>query len=789
MLRNAARIAIRHLNKNKVVSIINIMGLSLGLATCLVAGLYIKHELSADKFHEDLHSIYRITVQMKAYAMSGTPYLFAETVGKEIPQVQSSVRTADQQTVVRINEESFKNEILFADSNFLTFFTFPLESGNRQKALSNLRQVVISQRIKEKYFDGANPIGETIQIELDNVFEDFAIAGIAKPTPTYSSLDFDFVIPMENRYSKNPGQRNDWGQFFMTTFLKLKPSDVPAVEKAMPQFVQRHFPDQITPEGKPSMNFVLRAFADHHLNEGFPGGGLRQGKTASSLLIFGGIALIILLLACFNFMNLTNAQSSRRAIEVGIKKVVGAGRSQLIRQFLSEAIVLSFIAAGLGLCIAELSLFIFRDLLQISVSLFDLRHVDIYAGLIAITITTGILAGIYPALVLANVRTIGILKKHYRVGGSNWLTRSILSFQFALSIILIVCAIVMWKQQNYMLEKDLGYNEEQVLLINIPQRDTSSINFLKGEIRKLPEVVNVAKTSSALTLGSNATIYTTEDKRSLFLSLISIDEDYLTTLEMNLIQGENFKTGHNRKSAIIVNEKFLQELGLQDSVGIPLGRNISWLTRPTIIGVVKDFHHAAMKYEISPLVFLYNEPFDSFYLMVRLNSGQTGDGLSKIRSLWSSALPNSTFEFSFLDDNVNKQYEADQRWSIIITLATSMAIFLSILGLLGLATFTAEQRKKEIGIRKVLGASLRQIVSLLLQNYLWLIILAFILSIPASYYLMNQYWLSQFAYKIEIGPLEYVATLVIVLLIAGFAVGSQTLRAALQNPVDVLKEE
>jgi putative ABC transport system permease protein len=789
MLRNSIKISLRHLQKNPGVSFINIIGLALGLATCLVAALYIKHELSADKFHEDLSLIHRVTVKMKEYSMNGTPYLFGETAQKEIPQVQSFVKTSDQKTSIRIQDDTFKNEVLFADPNFLTFFTFPLEAGNRAKALSGLRNVVISEMIKQKYYKNENALGQTIQIELDNKFEDFEIAGVASPTPTYSSIQFDFLIPLENKFSNDPARRDNWGNFFYTTFLKINPSDIPAVESAMPGFLLRHLPNDVTPEGKPRMAFVMHPLKDHHLSEGFEGGGLRGGKSAKSLLVFGGIAIIILMLACFNFMNITNAQSSRRAIEVGIKKVVGAMRFQLVRQFLSETVILSFLAAALGLVIAELALFVFRDLLQVTVSLFDIQHLDVYAGLVVITVLTGVLAGFYPAIVLASVKTVGILKKQYKVGGTNLLTRSILAMQFMLSIILIVCAIVMWQQQKYIGEKDLGYNEDQVLLVEVPVRDTASMEYLKTEIKKLAEVVNVSKTSSALTLGSDATLHTTQDKRTVFLSLISIDEDYLSTLEMKLTRGENFKDGATRKNSIIVNEKLLRELNLEDSVGIPLGADISYLSRPTIIGVVKDFHHSAMKYEISPLIFLHNESFNHFYLMVRLAPGQTMAGLSKIRSLWERKIPDSTFEFSFLDDNVNKQYEAEQRWSKIITLATGMAILLSILGLVGLATFTAEQRKKEIGIRKVLGASVQEIITLLMHNYLWLIAIAFIAAIPVSYYIMNQYWLNQFAYKIEVGAVVYLVALILVAGIASVAIGSQTFRAAARNPMDVLKEE
>lgn len=788
MIRNYIKITLRHFRRNQFISLINLLGLSLGLATCLVAGLYIKHELSADKFHEDLNSIYRITVQMKQYSMNGTPYLFAETAEKEIPGIISSLKTSDQESFTRINNETFKHNILFADPKFLTFFTFPLASGNRENALSGLKQVVISHEMKEKYFPDTNPLGQTIQIEIDNQFQDFEISGVAKPTPSYSSMYFDFVVPLENKYAKDPKLKEDWGRFFLTTFVKTTPENLTAIENAMPAFSAAHFPNDRTPEGKPSFNFVLNPFADHHLREGFDGGGLRGGKNGRSLIVFAGIAMVILLLACFNFMNLTNAQSSRRVIEVGIKKVVGAMRFQLMRQFLTEALTLSVIAAIIALGIAELCLFVFTDLLQASISLFDGSNIDVYAGLVIVTLFTGVLAGIYPALVLSNLNTISTFKKHFRVGGSNWVTRSILSLQFGLSIILIVCAIVMWKQQRFIAETDLGYNEEQILRIDIQEKDTASIRYLKNEIKKLSEVVNATSTSSALTLGSNVTIFNTEDGRSLFINLISIDEDYLSTLEMDLVKGENFKSGSGSIS-IIVNETFVRELNLEDSIGMPLGRNISHLDNPTILGVVKDFHHSAMKYEIAPLMFLYDDPFNSYYLMARLSPGQTTAGLQKIRSVWEKTVPNSPFEFSFLDDNVNKQYDAEVRWSSIISLATGMAIFLSILGLIGLAMFTAEKRRKEIGIRKVLGASMSQLVNLLSRDYMWLIAIAFVMAIPLSYYVMTNYWLNNFAYKIEIDFVIYALALLAVIAVTALSIGSQTIRAAMQNPADTLKEE
>jgi putative ABC transport system permease protein len=789
MIRNYIIVALRHFKRNQVTSIINVLGLSLGLATCLVAGLYIKHDLSADRFHEDRESIFRVTAQMGQFIMNGTPYLFAETAAKEIPEIEATLRTMEMEATLRVNHEIFKNEIIFADANFLRFFTFPLAEGNRDKALSALRQVVISHEMKERHFPGQSALGERIAIQLDTAFYDFEVSGVAQPTPAHSSMYFDFVIPLENRYLKDPQEKQDWGRFFLTTFLKIEPHRVQAVDNALPDFRKRHFP--ANPQGTAmSQKFVLNPYADHYLGNQSGGGGLRNGKSGQALFIFGGIGLVILLLASFNFMNLANAQASRRAVEVGVKKVVGAGKKQLVRQFLIEALVLSFIACLVSLGLTELGLFMFRDLLQMDISFFDVKNVDIHIGLVIITVITGVLAGIYPAFVLANVDTLKTFKKQFKIGGNNWITRSILSMQFGISITLIACAIIMWKQQTYMAKKDLGFNREQLLAIAFPEGQTSSIDFIKHEIKGLVETVSVTKTTTNFNGQSSIVHQRHANGENTFVYLMSADEDFLATLQMRVVQGEGFKTGQPApEKSILVNETLLKNMNLQDSVGVALGRNLGAVDHPIIVGVVKDFHHSAMRYNIEPMMIVYEQPMGHRYLLVRLGEKQTSAGLGKIRSIWEKAMPNTPFEFSFVDDNVQKQYEAEVRWSSIITLATGMAVFLSMLGLLGLAMFTAERRRKEIGIRKVLGASITQLVSLLSRDYVWLILTAFAVSVPLSWYVMQNYWLTNFAYKIEVGISIYIVALVVVLSIAGISVGSQTFRAALQNPAETLKEE
>jgi putative ABC transport system permease protein len=649
--------------------------------------------------------------------------------------------------------------------------------------------VIISEEIFKKYFEGENVIGHQIKIQLNNEWKDFAISGVVETPPSYSSLKFDFLLPLTQHPDVRAGIENDWGRFFFTSFLKVSPEKIPHLKEGMPAFILKHMPDARNPDGTVSMNFALHPFRDHHLSEGFSGGGLIEGRSIKSLLVFIGIAAVILLLACLNFMNLTTAQSSKRVVEIGIRKVVGAAKSQLIPQFLFESFLISAFASIVALGIAELSLLIFRNLLGADLSVFSKNNTELYIGLAAVTTLTGLLAGIYPALVLSNLPTPQTFKRYFKIGGSNLITRSLLSFQFCLSIILIVCALVMWKQQRYLMNKDLGFNEEQILVIPFKPSDSSSLSLIKNELAKYPEVINTSKTSGAFTRGNNATLHTMPDKSRTFLYMQSIDEDYIETMQMKVVHGKSFGETGNAPDMLMVNEALLKQLNLTDSIGVPLGQSIGFVEHPTIVGVVKNFHHAQLKHEISPIILFYNKPFDRSYLMIRLAQNEIAAGLKKVETLWERVNPDSPFEYSFLDEDIQKQYEQEQRWSKIITLATAMAIFLSILGLLGLAMFTAEKRKKEVGIRKVLGASVRQLFFLLSKTYLWLILTSFLIAAPAAYYIVNKYWLENFVYRINIDVSTYLVALVAVFSIAFIAIGSQVLRAAFQNPADTLKEE
>ena len=782
-------VAVRRFRRNQVITAINILGLSLGLATCLVAGLYIKHHLSADRFHENLNAIQRVTVEMQSYSVMGTPYLFSETVLDEVPSVEGMLRTTEvDNTVVQINDETGTHQLLFADPSFLSFFTFPLAEGSRAKALTGLRQVVISHEMKERYFPETSALGKHISITINDEMVEFEISGVAKALPAYSSMYFDMVVPLENYFSKGDDEKNSWDRFRFTTFLKIQPENLKSFEEAMRAFAAKHMAGDRQSSHIPTPK--ISAYRDHHLDGGFGGGGLRDGKDASALLAFGGIAIVILLLACFNFMNLTNAQSSTRAVEVGVKKVIGARKEQLVKQFLAEAMVMTFLASLLALGLAEISLLTFRDLLQESLSLFDRSNADVFAALVIVTLLTGLLAGLYPSLVLSNIQTIKTFKRTFSVTGSNLISRMILSLQFCVSIVLIVCAIAMWKQQAFIANKDLGYNQEQVIAISIPERDKKSIDLLKNKIKALPQTIDITRTNTNFDGQGSIMHHMGADNKPTFLYFITADDDFFRTMQMEFVKGHGFGNGQPApENAIVVNESFVKELGMQDSIGVRLGSTIGSKSNPIITGVVKDFHFTALRNRIRPLFFLYDEQPGNAHLLVRLAPNNVREGINEIQAVWNEHAPDSPFQFSFLEDNIQRQYEEELRWSSVITLATGMAMFLSVLGLVGLAMFTAAQRRKEISIRKVLGASLIQLISVLSRQYILLVVIAFAIAAPVAWYLISNYWLNNFAYKVTLDWLVYAVALLVVLAIACVSIGTQTLRAALTNPAETLKEE
>jgi putative ABC transport system permease protein len=786
MLRNYLRTAVRSLSRNKFITFINISGLALGLSACLIAALYIKHELKTNRFHKDIDFTYRVTAAFETHQTNSTSYPFTEALRQEMPQVTETVRMAEDETSLEIGEQLVKGKVLMADPNFFSFFTFPLASGTPASALNGMRKVVISKGISERYFKNENPLGRIIHIKRDSALVDFEVSAVAEPIPSESSIRFDYVIPLENFYSAMPKEKDNWASFMLTTFIKVKPGTIESLLAAMPAFIKTHLGND---PHRATTKFIFTPFGDHHLTSGFMGSGLREGRTMSSLIVLGGIAAFILLMAAFNFMNLTTAQSSRRNVEVGVRKIIGARSAQLIRQFLSEALLLSICAAVLALGITELCLLLLPDILERNLRLFHFTNLDVLLAFIAFTFLTGLLAGIYPALILSNLSPLKTLKSKFRMGGNHLLSRAILTFQFVVAIVLIVVVVTMSKQQELLMHKDLGFNKEQLLVLKVDRSHAASIGALKQELTKLGEVVSVAHTSSMFTEGASLAINRNADGTSDFIYMQSIDQDYIPTMGMTLIKGKNFDDSENIPGRIIINETMMKRLNLEDSVGMKLGGTVGWYQQPTIIGVVKDFNHANLRSEVQPLIMMQDFAFENNYVMVRLAANGVGKGMPEIENVWRKVMPDALFDFRFMDDELARQYAAEAKWHKIIIIAAGVAVFLSTLGLMGLTIFSVQERRKEMSIRKVLGATLRQLLLLLSRSYAIAIIIAFCIAVPISWYVMTEYWLNSFAYKVTLSPSIFALALGIIAIVAITAIVGLVTRVALENPTKSLKEE
>jgi putative ABC transport system permease protein len=786
MLRNYLRTAIRSLSRNKFITFINISGLALGLSACLIAALYIKHELKFNRFHKDIDVTYRVTASFETHQTNSTSYPFTEALQHEMPQVTETVRMADDETSLDIRGELIKSKVLMADPNFFSFFTFPLAAGSPASALNGVKKIVISKDISERYFKGDNPLGQIIRIKRNNAFSDFEISAVAEAIPSESSIQFDYVIPLENFYSEMPKEKDNWASFMLTTFVKVKAGTIQSLVSAMPGFIKTHLGND---PHRATTKFIFTPFSDHHLASGFMGSGLREGRTMSSLIVLGGIAAFILLMAAFNFMNLTTAQSSRRNVEVGVRKIIGARSAQLVRQFLSEALLLSLCAAVLALGIVELSLLLLPDILERNLRLFHVSNLDILLAFIGFTFSTGLLAGIYPALILSNLSPLKTLKSKFRMGGNHFLSRAILTFQFLVAIVLIVVVVTMSKQQELLMHKDLGFNKEQLLVLKVDRSQSASIPALKVELSKLGEVVSVAHTSSMFTEGASLAIDRHADGTSAFIYMQSIDQDYIATMGMRLIKGTNFQGSENEPGRIIINETMMKQFNLEDSVGMKLGGKVGWYEKPTIVGVVKDFNHVSLRSEVQAIILMQDFSFENHYVMVRLAANGVRNGMTEVQNVWRKIMPDALFDFRFMDDELARQYEAEAKWQKIVMIAAGVAVFLSTLGLMGLTIFSVQKRRKEMSIRKVLGATLHQLLLLLSRSYAIAIIIAFCIAVPISWYVMTEYWLNSFAYKVTLSPSIFLLALVIISLIAVTAIVSLVTRVAIENPTKSLKEE
>ncbi|MDN5200910.1 ABC transporter permease [Fulvivirgaceae bacterium BMA10] len=799
MLKNYFKVAIRSLLRHKSYSFINIFGLSIGFTCCMLIVLFIQNELSYDRFHDNLDNIVRAHRESRfdGNVRSGvtTPTALLPTLKKSLPEVQTGVRLFNVSnfgpTVVKYENRLFQEtRFFFADSTFFDVFSFKLTQGNPKEALTQPNSVVLTKSIARKFFGAEDPIGKNLLI--DNRRE-YKVTGVMEDIPKNSHIHPDFVASFS---SLRASREEIWGSANYSTYLLLhEEHNLKAMQAKIDARIEKELSDWITNEGD-YMTYKLMPLKDIHLkselNEIEPGGDIRY------VYIFSAIALLILVIACINYMNLATARSSERAKEVGLRKVMGAFKAELFKQFMNEALIISFLALILSFCLVYFILPYFNNLTEREITFYLFDNPLLLWGSIGITLFVGFLAGSYPALALSSFSPSVVLKGNFKTSQSGTLLRKILVvFQFSVSMLLIVGTVVVFRQLHFIQNKNLGYDKDHVLVLPMDREIINNLSTLKTELVRNPSIHHVSAASESPTEirgGYSINVQGMEDDDYRGITALSVDYDFVKTMGLKLLSGndytitnfENIKGEDDDQYAFILNESALKHLDLELKNAI--GKKATMNGRSgKIKGVINDFHFASLHKGIEPLT-LFIEPWAFNYVFVKTSSGNITETLTFVESKWKDLFPHRPFEFEFVDAQFDQLYRSEQQIGQVFGVFALIAILIACLGLFGLASFTATQRIKEIGVRKVLGASVFSVVTLLSKDFTRLVIIAFLISAPIAYYIMNR-WLESFTYRISVGAGILALSGIIALMIAFLTVSYQSYKAAVSNPVDTLRTE
>lgn len=798
MLKNYIIIAWRNLSRHKTYSIINIAGLSIGLACAMLILLYVKDEVSYDNFHENGNNIYRIVSQTKydgaEHKNSNTGILQGPRFAKNVPGIQTFVRVQSYTEDIKNGSEIQSQELLYVDSSFFSVFTFPLLSGNPATCLTEPHTIVLSEDAAKKQFGTKDAVGKLVMIREGDKFVPFKVTAVAKRCPQNSSINFDVLLPIKES-AEDANNNDNWFNFYLNTFVVLSPgTTIENVENQMQKFYVQDagatFKQMIAKYGGgPEVGmgtYHLQPYTDMHLNTELPAqNGLVNASNPIYSYILSGIALFILLIACINFVNLTVARSVKRAKEIGIRKVIGSDRKQLIIQFLGESFLLCLIAFSLAMLIVKLILPVFNNLANKALSisyLFDLQLIAVY---LLLFLFTGFLAGFYPALVLSGYKPVETLYSRFSLSGKNYLQKSLVVLQFALASFLIISTLTIYKQFNFLTKTDLGYDDSNIVVVNADVNHKDAAVF-KAELLKNPNIVDVAPKNA----GQWQTSAKISNDSSLQFSYETIDESYVPTLKIPLLKGRNFSKAFPSDStkSVLVNEAFVRKAGWKN----PIGETVNFFYNNNeiyqVIGVVKDHHHLTLDQEIGPQLFTMKH--DNWYglINVKIKPGSETESLKYIQKSFRQTLPFSPYSYIFMDDQRIKDYESESKWKQIIFFGAILTIFISCIGLFGLSVLSAEKRTKEIGIRKVLGASVNSVVTALSKDFLKLVIISLVIAIPLAW-LATDKWLQDYPYRISLDFWLFAAAGMLVIVVALVTVSFQAIKAAVANPVKSLRTE
>jgi putative ABC transport system permease protein len=810
MLRNYLTTAYRNLLRHKVFSLLNISGLAIGMSACLLILQYVNTELSYDDFHTQADRIYRIRFDeshngVVGHSSAGSSPGVGPAMKREFPEVEEVVRLCDMDHWNYIF--SYKDKVVsqrnvfMADAAFFKIFSYKLISGSPQTALASPRQIVLSQSAAEKYFKGENPLGKQITLYNNQGKGLYTISGVMEDMPANSHLDCEALISYATLVTLDKGAETSWNWNAFLTYVLLKRGvDKTSIESKFPGLIQKYKGEALAGTNV-SWQLSLQPLPDIHLfsNLKFEA---RPNGNYTAVYLLSGIACIILLIAWANYINLTTAKAMERAKEVGIRKVIGSHKRQLIFQFLTESFLLNAAALIIALSLVQLIQPLFGQLTGQKV--FTLMYSpSFWMGLLLILISGTLLSGIYPAFVLSSFRPITVLKGNItRTRQGIFLRKSLVIVQFTLSVLLISGTLAIYRQLQYMQEVDLGLNLEQVLVFktqNIFPKDTDlvqSTRTLKELLQKHSSVQAVTTSSSipgeAITWATNdfrraGTAFTQAND----FSVMSTDHDFARTFDLQLLAGRFFAPGQaSDQQAIAINEAALQAFGFS-SPRQALNEVIvsdDFQFKHRIIGVVKNFHQQSLQNRHRPLIFTYQEVWFNNYYEVKLNAKNLPETIAYIKSQFDTIFPGNPFDYFFLDEFFNQQYQADRQFGKVFSLFSGLAIFVACLGLLGLASFATLQRTKEIGVRKVLGASVSSIVVLLSREFIWLILIANLIAWPVAYWGITR-WLENYAFHITPGIWLFILPSILVCAIALFTISIQTIKAARANPVKSLRYE
>jgi putative ABC transport system permease protein len=795
MIRNYLKIALRHLQKHTLYAGINLLGLAVGITGCLLIGLYIWHELSYDRFHEKADRLVRVSWEYNFNESENKTASTGTRVGPEFarrfPEVAAYVRLLKYPRVLTVGDRMFEEKrFLYADSAFFGLFSFPLLEGNPATVLDAPEKLVITASGAKKYFGSQNPIGQSITV---GGTKEFMITGIAADAPDNSQIQFDFVGSFT---SLNAAKEEKWSEANYLTFLLLHSAEAIApLQAKISHYMQEVGRQELQLEGNSYMTYHLQPLTQVHLYSELDG--FEPNSSITYIWVLSAVALLILLIACVNYTNLSTAQAAGRSAEIGMRKVMGAGRRELFFQFICEAFLLALLAVATSLLLAYVALPHFNQLAGKGLAQDILFQPLTLGGLLVLAVVVAFLAGSYPALVLSGGRLIAILKKGFSFGASAGLRRGLIVFQFVISIFLIIATIIILQQLAYIQTKELGYSKEQLLELPIDVKIAEQYDDIRAALEAVPGVYAVAGAYEAPThIGWSDALTALESNKSISIKALPADEHLLKTLGFTLVAGQDYTRsdiqladprlqGDNIQYTYMLNEAAVRALGWTPEEAI--GKRVAKGREGVVRAVVKDFHFRSLHEPIGPLViFMEKRMAGSFF--VKIEGEDVSGTLARLEGVWKQRVPHRPFEYQFLDDSYSALYKAEQSIAGLFSAFAGVAIVLACLGLFALTAYAMVQRTKEIGIRKVLGATVPDILTLVSKDFVRLVLLAIAIAVPLAFIAASR-WLAGFSYKIDPAWWVFGLASLLTLLIAILTVCLQALKAALSNPVKNLRSE